>query len=137
MTKIIKGHNNDAHKAILIGKRFQMDYAFVRGTYRQEGKSSGPLVTSVDECNAYLIITNEVSRDIWVFTTRGTDPPIDIVDSFLDKYKRTDGNRYIRMDRGGGLSGSHAFQALVKKHNYVLEMTVPDSSFQNGIVEQG
>ena len=74
---------------------------------------------------------------MWVFTTRGRDSPIDLVDSFLDKYKHTDGNRYIRTDQGGELAASNVFQSLVKKHNYVLETTAPDSSFQNGIVERG
>ena len=72
---------------------------------------------------------------MWVFTTKGKEPPIDIVNNFIDKYKRTHGNHYIRTDLGRELARIHDFQALVKKHNYVLEKTAPDSSFQNGIVE--
>ena len=74
---------------------------------------------------------------MWVFITRGKEPPIDIVNSFLDRYKRTDGNHYIRMNQGRELARSHAFQELVKNHNYVLKRTAPDSSFKCGIVGRG
>ena len=85
----------------------------------------------------YLLIVDECEKIMWVFTTRGKTPPIDIVDDFLSKYGNSSGNRYVRTDLGGELARSHAFQELILKHKYVLEPTAPDSSFQNGIVERG
>ena len=120
ITKLIKGHNNDTHNATHEGDRFQLDYSFVRVSYLKEGGTPGLLITSIDDCNAYLLITSEVHRQMWLLTTRGRGPPIDIINSFLDKYKRTDGKRDIRTDLGGELAINHAFQALFKRHNYVL-----------------
>ena len=42
----------------------------------------------------------------------------------------------IRTDRGGELSGSQAFEDLIKSHDYTLERTRADSSSQNGIAER-
>ena len=137
MTSMIKGHDHSEHVATSFGERFQMDFGFVRGTYKKEGATAGPLVTSIDDCTAYLLIIDESDKIMWVFTTRGKNPPIEIVDDFLSKYGLSSGNRYVRTDRGGELARSHAFQELIRKHKYVLETTAPGSSFQNGTVERG
>lgn len=100
-------------------------------------QENGPLITSKDGFNAYFLIMDVHSRYMWVFPTLGKSPPIFIVESFLERYSNKNGNRSIRTDNGGGLAGSHAFQQLICRYNYVLETTVADSSLQNGIVERG
>ena len=137
MTKMIKDHQHEKHKATCAGERFQLDFGFVCGSCVRESSTPDTLITSIDGNNAYLLITDGFTRHMWIFTTRWKDPPITIVDNFLDKYGLKEGNRYIRTYRGGELAGSHAFQSLVASNKYVLESTAPDSSFQIGIVERG
>jgi hypothetical protein len=43
---------------------------------------------------------------------------------------------YICTDNGNKLDGSEAFRQVVDKHKYTLKTTAPDSSGQNGLVEQ-
>ena len=42
----------------------------------------------------------------------------------------------IRSDNGKELAGSHAFNALVNQHGYLVEPTGPDSSSMNGLAEK-
>ena len=62
-----------------------MDYGFLRGgvVIKQE---DGPLVTSKEDYNCYLIIVNEYSCYIWVFIFAGKSPPIKTITKFLDTH---------------------------------------------------
>jgi hypothetical protein len=42
----------------------------------------------------------------------------------------------IRTDNGGELTGSEDFRQTTGQHGYILETTAPDTSNQNGLVEQ-
>ena len=99
---VIKGFNKDPHHVSTSGERFVMDFGFVRGKYKIK-KEDGPLITSKDGFNSYLLIMDVHTRYMWVFPTIGKSPPIAIVDSFLDRYGNKDGNRYVRTDNGGNL----------------------------------
>ena len=74
---------------------------------------------------------------MWAFTTLGKSSPISIVESFLERYGNKSRNHFIFTDNRGELVGSHAFQQIICKYNYVLETTRADSSHQNGILERG
>jgi hypothetical protein len=78
---------------------------------------------------------DEASRFIRVFLTKSKEPPVDIVDTFLDRFGHDKGGS-IQSDQGGELARSHGFtDKLLRKHNYVIEPTGADSPSQNGAVE--
>lgn len=92
------------------------------------------VISSWDGYSAYLLVVDEASR-IWVFLTKSKEPPIDIVDTFLDRFGLEKGGS-IRSDQGGELARSHGFSdMLLRKHRYVIEPTGADSPSQNGAVE--
>ena len=58
MANKIKAYNKDPLRAMFPGKRFHLDYMFVRrkDTFKQE---DGPLLTSKNDYNYYLLIAYE------------------------------------------------------------------------------
>ncbi len=72
---------------------------------------------------------------MWVFLTKSKDPPLDIIDSFLKKFRHDNGGS-IRSDLGGELAKSATLANMVlRNHNYVFEPTGTDSPSQNGAVK--
>ena len=65
MTKMIKGFNKDPHQVSAPGERFVMDFGFVCGSYKLKTEN-GPLVTSKDGFNSYLLIMDVYSHYMWV-----------------------------------------------------------------------
>jgi hypothetical protein len=81
------------------------------------------------------LIVDEASRFIWVFLTKSKDPPIDIIDKFLQRFGHADGG-CICTDQGGELAGLSALSNMVlRNHSYVVEPTGADSPSQNGQAE--
>jgi hypothetical protein len=78
---------------------------------------------------------DEASRYIWVYLTKSKEPPLHIIDTFLDRFGHRNGGS-IRSDQGGELARSFAYSDLIlRKHKYVMEPTGADSPSQNGAVE--
>jgi hypothetical protein len=81
------------------------------------------------------LVVDEASRYIWVFLTKFKEPPLDIIDTFLDRCGHELGES-ICTDQGGELACLFAFtDMLLRKHTYVIEPTGADSPLQNGAVE--
>jgi hypothetical protein len=121
-----------------VGRRFYMDFGFMRASssdYTKPNKQLDRVVASWDGYSSYLLIVDEASRYIWVFLTRTKEPPLDIVDTFLDRFGHRNGGS-IRSDQGGELARSFSYSDLpLRKHKYVVEPTGADSPSQNGAVE--
>ncbi len=84
---------------------------------------------------SYLLVVDEASRYIWVFLMKSKEPPLDIIDTFLDRFGHVNGGS-IHSNQGGELARSFAFSdLLLRKHKYVIEPTGVDSPSQNGAVE--
>jgi hypothetical protein len=119
-------------------KRYYMDFGFMRSSrsdYSRPNKRYDRVISSWDGYSSYLLIVDEASRFIWVFLTKSKDPPIDIIDKFLQKFGHADGGS-IRTDQGGELAGSSALLDMVlRQHSYVFEPTGADSPSQNGQAE--
>ncbi len=80
-------------------------------------------------------MVDKVLRYIWVFLTKSKEPPLDIIDMFLDHFGLKIGGS-IRSDQGGELAHSVAFSdMLFRKHKYAVEPTGADSLSQNGAVK--
>ena len=109
-----------------------MDYGFVRGEVVIE-QENGPLITSKEGYNCYLIIVDEYSRHIWVFLFAGKSPPAETITKFLDAYGFKTGLRFVRTDQGGELAESTLFRKSISDAGYVLDRTGAGVSFQNGI----
>ena len=82
MTKQKKGYDTIPERATEAGGRFQMDFGFVRGKTVTRNKD-GPLLTSNEGYNCYLLIADEYSRYLWAFLFASKAPPIDTVSLFL------------------------------------------------------
>ena len=112
-----------------------MDYGFVRGNTTIKNET-GPLITSKEGYNCYLLIADEYSRHLWIFLFADKKPPVATITSFLGTHGLKSGLRRIRTDQGGELSGSTAFRSCVNAAGYTLEVTGAGASFQNAIVER-
>ena len=121
-----------------VGRRFYMDFGFMRASssdYTKPNKKLDRVVDSWDGYSSYLLIVDKASRYIWVFLTKSKEPPLDIIDTFLDRFGHKNGGS-IRSDQGGELARSFAYSdLLLRKYNYVVEPTGTDSPSQNGAVE--
>ena len=135
MTQKIKGFNKDPERATVPGGRFCMDYGFVRGNDITK-PDDGPLITSKEGYNCYLLIADEYSRHLWIFLFANKKPPISAVTTFLNTHGTHTGLRRIRTDQGGELAKSSDFRACVQKAGYTLESTGAGASFQSAIVER-
>ena len=135
MTDMIKGYNKQPARATQRGGRFNMDYGFVRGktTFKNE---DGPLLTSKDGFNCYLLAVDEYSRHMWIFLFSNKSPPLSTIKSFLSTHGLKSGLRCVRTDQGGELAGSIAFRKCIALAGYTLETTGAGASFQNAIVER-
>jgi hypothetical protein len=81
------------------------------------------------------LVVDEASRYIWVFLTKSKEPPLDIIDTLLDRCGHELGG-LIRMDQSGELARSFTFiDMLLRKHKYVIEPTGADSPSQIGAVK--
>jgi hypothetical protein len=93
------------------------------------------VIDSWDGYSSYLLVVDEDLRYIWVFLTKSKEPPLDIIDTFLDRFGLKIGGS-IQSDQGGELAHSLAFSdMLLRKHKYVIEPTGANSPSQNGAVE--
>jgi len=121
-----------------VGRRFYMDFGFMRASssdYTKPNKKLDRVVDSWDGYLSYLLIVDEASRYIWVFLTRTKEPPLDIIDTFLDRFGHKNGGS-IRSDQGRELARSFAYSnLLLRKYHYVVEPTGADSPSQNGAAE--
>ena len=116
-------------------QHFHMDFGFVRGSEYKIKQEFGPTITSIDGFNSYLIIVDRVTRYAWIYLTISKSPPINIVQRVLHKFKSSDNHRTVRTDQGKELGRSAAFQAMVHKEGFSLEMTGSDASAQNAVAE--
>ena len=112
-----------------------MDYGFVRGKQTTKNEN-GPLVTSCDGYNCYLLIVNEYSQHLWIFLFSNNSPPITTVTSFLSNHNTISGLRRVRTDQGGELAKSIEFRKCIHKAGYTLDTTGAGASFQNTIMER-
>ena len=119
------------------GQRFHMDFGFVRGeTQSKKNKALTRMITSIDGYNSYLIIVDAHTRYTWVFLTSSKEPPLDVIQQFLNDHGLTTGERSIRTDQGGELYNSKKFHVACAFHGYKLEPTGADNSSQNGAAER-
>lgn len=117
---------------VLHGLRF---YAGIVLGYTTPNKTLDRVIDSWDGYSSYLLIVDEASQYIWVFLTKSKEPPLDIIDTFLDRFGHRNGGS-IRSDQGGELARSFAYSdMLLRKHKYVVEPTGADSPSQNRVVE--
>ncbi|KAL7550176.1 hypothetical protein ACHAWF_013416 [Thalassiosira exigua] len=121
------------------GKRFYMDFGFMRASQMDYGKRTTKkdrVVTSYDGYNSYLVIVDEASSHAWIFLFKSKEPPLETLDAFMTAFRRPDGG-FIRTDQGGELAGCDAFvDQMLSNHGYKVEPTGADSPSQNGGAER-
>jgi transposase InsO family protein len=119
------------------GQNFAMDFAFVRGSTYIRRDKQGTTITSLDGFRSYLSLEDRKTRYQWVFPTKQKTPPLDIIDTFLQRHgNKNAARKTIRLDQGGDLYESHKLKEIAMKHNYNLEPTGAGAPFQNGMVER-
>ncbi len=103
--------------------------------YSRPNKLHYHVVASWDGYSSYLLVVDDASRYIWVFLTTSKEPPLDIIDTFLDRFGHFKGGS-VWTDQGGELARSFNFTDMIlRRHKYVAEPTGADSPLQNGAVE--
>jgi hypothetical protein len=127
-----------AERTTEVKRRFYMDFGFMRAStsnYSQPSTKHDRVVLSYDGFSSYLLIIDKASRHAWIFLTTSKEPPLNIVDAFLERFGHDRGGS-IHTDQGGKQALSFALSDLVlRMHKYVLEPTGADSPSQNGAVE--
>ena len=118
------------------GQHFHMDFGFVRGTKFKTTDAEGRTITSIDGKNSYLIIVDRCTRFTWIFLSVSKHPPIEAARMILQKFRSKNLHRTVRVDQGGELGRSSAFQEMIGTEKFVLEPTGSDASSQNGISER-
>ncbi len=76
-----------AERTTEVGRRFYMDFGFMHAStsdYSQPNKLHDRVVASWDGYSSYLLVVDEASRYIWVFLTTSKEPPLAIIDTFLN-----------------------------------------------------
>ena len=118
-----------------VGRRFYMDFGFMRASssdYTKPNKTLDRVVDSWDGFSSYLLIVDEASRYIWVFLMKSKEPSLEIIDTFLDRFGHRNGGS-IHSDQRGELARLFAYSdLLLRKHKYVIEPTGADSPSQTG-----
>jgi hypothetical protein len=72
-----------------IRRRFYMDFDFMQALSldcQRPNKATDRVIASWDGYSLYLLVVDEASRYIWVFLTKSKELPLDIIDTFLDRY---------------------------------------------------
>lgn len=121
------------------GRRFYMDYGFMRASnddFTKPSNKTDRIVESFDGYTSYLLIVDETSKYSWIFLTKSKDPPVEICKMFMKEFGHDQGG-CIRCDQGGELARSMEWRTAMKKEfNYTVEPTGADSPSQNGQVER-
>ena len=119
MTAQIKGYNKNSLRATTQGEWFNVDYGFVRGKEVIKN-GDGPVITSKEGYNYYVLVVDEYSRHLWVFLFANKSPPIDTIKTFLSTHGHKSGLRRIRTDQGGELDKSTAFRRTIIEAGYTF-----------------
>jgi hypothetical protein len=129
--------SKSAERTTDINWQFCVNFSFMQALsldYQQPDKAMDRVVASWDGYSSYLLAVDEASHYTWVFLTKTKEPPLDIVDTFLDHCGHEHGG-LIHTDQGGELANLFAFtDMLLRKHKYIIEPTYADSPSQNGVV---
>jgi hypothetical protein len=86
------GSRRSTREAFVPGTSFHMDSEFIRGPKNlQEVLHNGAtpketIIKSQDGFSSYLLIIDAATQYIWTFLLKGKDPPIAIIDQFLNKH---------------------------------------------------
>jgi hypothetical protein len=119
-------------------KEFHMVFGFMRASannYTQPSKTTDRIIQSYDGYSSYLLIVNAVTRFRWVFLTTSKEPPLDIVNAFMQRFALWDGG-FVHTDHGDELACSSSFcNTMLRTFNYVVEPTGADSPLQNRAIK--
>ena len=93
--------------------------------------------TGVYGSQAYILVTDHKSGHLWGVTSDNKGPPLALLNNLLTLIK-PEGvkGHYVMMNLGGELGRNTAVLDLLKKHDYDIRPTSPDSSHQNSLAER-
>ena len=120
---------------VLPGQHFHFDFGFVRSKTFQWKDKDGRTQTSIDGKNAYLLAIDRKTWYMWVYISSSKQPPVEFCEQLLNKFKASTTHRTVRCDQGE-LATSKAFNEMLTKAGFILEVTGSNSSKQNGIAER-
>ena len=94
-------------------------------------------LTGIDGSQAYLLATDHKSGNIQGVTSDNKGPTLAWLNKLLTRIK-PEGvkGHYVMMDLGGELGRKKSVLDLLKKHDYDIRPTSPDSSHQNALEER-
>jgi hypothetical protein len=119
-------------------KEFHIDFGVMRASandYTQPSKITDRVVQSYDRYTSYLLIVDAATCFIWVFLTTPKEPPLDILNAFMQRFALRDGG-FVHTDQGGELACSSSFgNTTLRTFTYLVKPTGADIPSQNGTVK--
>jgi hypothetical protein len=84
----------------------------------------------------YILVQDHFTGALYGSTLTSKTPPVDYLRMLLERMPCTSTTKYVRLDHGGDLGGSHRVLDLFNKHGYSVQLTAPDTPHQNGLIER-
>ena len=131
------GGPNNPHECFIPGTAYHMDLGFINWTQPQkrgDNTTKQQQNKSYDGYIAYLLIIDAASRYTWIFLLKNKQPPIDIINKFLNKYglaNRTKEIRKITTNPDNVLAKSKRFKQLCQEQGY--DMTTQHHQMDSGM----
>jgi hypothetical protein len=137
------GGPSSTRETFVHGTSFHMDLDFIRGPKNlQEVLHDGAtpketIIKSHGGFSSYLLIIDAATRYIWTFLLKSKDPPIALIDQFLNKHG-TSTKGTITTTPGDLLHKSKTFQTLCINKGYANDTAniTPNLDFENAGIEQ-
>jgi hypothetical protein len=137
------GGPQSTRETFIRGTSFHMDLGFIRGPKNlQEVLHDGAtpqetIIKSHDGFSSYLLIIDAAAKYIWVFLLKSKDPPIALVDQFLNKHG-TAQKGIITTTPDGLLNKSKTFKALCINKGYTNDTAniIPHLDFESAGIEK-
>jgi hypothetical protein len=143
--KMWKSHGgpSSTRETFVHGTSFHIILGFIGGPKNlQEVLHDGAtpkeiIIKSHDGFSSYLLIIGAATRYIWVFLLKSKDPPIALIDQFLNKHG-TSTKGTITTTPGGLLHKSKTFQTLCINKGYANDTAniIPNLDFESAGIEQ-
>jgi hypothetical protein len=129
-----KGCRDTRDDATVVGQGIGLDFGFI--VQRSKNKDRYDKMCGINGETAYLLLVDHCPDHLWGVATDGKAPPLTWLNRWLTQYRPAAvPHRYAVMDNGGELSNNGEVLQLLEYHTYTPRPTAPDSSHQNGSVE--
>jgi hypothetical protein len=135
MRKASRGTDDTRKDAIMVGQGISMDFGLI--VQRSKDPTRFKTFVGLNGETAYLLIADHFSDFLWGIATTGKSPSIAWINHWFSQcLPGSTTFWYAAMDEGCEMACNPDVLDLLKKHDYIVRPTAPDSSFQNAPSER-